>query len=46
MMLKKWNLIDCLIIHRYGKLDISDKIVLVACLSEHRKMTLSKLVNS
>ncbi len=34
--LKKWSLIDCLIIHRYGKLNVSDKIVLVACFSEHR----------
>ena len=32
----KWKLIDCLIIHRYGKLNVSDKIVLVACFSEHR----------
>ncbi len=34
--IKKWSLIDCLIIHRYGKLFVSDKIVLVACFSEHR----------
>jgi len=33
----KWKLIDCLIIHRYGKLTINSKIVLVACFSEHRK---------
>ncbi len=33
---KKWNLADCLIIHRYGKLKVSEKIVLVACFSEHR----------
>ena len=33
----KWKLIDCLIIHRYGRLIINSKIVLVACLSEHRK---------
>ena len=33
---KKWKLIDCLIIHRYGKLYVSDKIVLVVCFSEHR----------
>ena len=33
---KKWNLIDCLIIHRYGKLFVNDKIVLVVCYSEHR----------
>jgi molybdopterin synthase catalytic subunit len=33
----KWELIDCLIIHRYGKLTVNSKIVLVTCLSEHRK---------
>ena len=33
----KWKLIDCLIIHRYGKLTVNSKIVLVACFSEHRK---------
>ena len=33
----KWNLIDTLIIHRYGKLQVNDKIVLVACFSSHRK---------
>ena len=33
----KWKLIDCLIIHRYGKLTVNDKIVLVTCFSEHRK---------
>ena len=32
-----WNLIDCLIIHRYGKLNVNSKIVLVACFSKHRK---------
>ena len=35
--IKKWNLVDCLIIHRYGNLKVSEKIVLVACFSEHRK---------
>ena len=35
----KWKLIDCMIIHRYGKLMISDKIVLVACFSEHRNQS-------
>ena len=35
--LNKWNLTDCLIIHRYGKLFVGEKIVLVACFSEHRK---------
>ena len=33
----KWNLIDILIIHRYGKLQVNDKIVLVASFSSHRK---------
>ena len=33
----RWNLLDCLIIHRYGKLNINSKIVLVTCFSEHRK---------
>ena len=33
---KKCNLTDCIIIHRYGKLYVNDKIVLVACFSEHR----------
>ena len=33
----KWSLIDALIIHRYGKLQVNDKIVLVASFSAHRK---------
>ena len=33
----KWKLLDCLIIHRYGKLNVNSKIVLVSCFSEHRK---------
>ena len=33
----KWNLIDTLIIHRYGKLQVNDKIVLVVSFSSHRK---------
>ena len=33
----KWKLIDALVIHRYGKLDINEKIVLVATFSMHRK---------
>ena len=32
-----WKLIDCLIIHRFGLLNVNSKIVLVACFSEHRK---------
>ena len=35
--LKKWSLIDSLIIHRYGKLNVNEKIVLVSCFSQHRK---------
>ena len=35
--LKKWSLIDTLIIHRYGKLNVNEKIVLVSCFSLHRK---------
>ena len=31
----KWNLIDTLIIHRYGKLQVNDKIVLVSSFSSH-----------
>ena len=34
---KKWGLIDSLIIHRFGKLNINEKIVLVAAFSKHRK---------
>ncbi len=34
---KKWNLIDILIIHRFGKLCVNEKIVLVATFSMHRK---------
>ena len=35
--LKKWGLIDTLIIHRYGKLNVNEKIVLVSSFSQHRK---------
>ena len=35
--IKKWGLIDTLIIHRYGKLIVNEKIVLVCCFSHHRK---------
>jgi len=34
---KKWELIDSLIIHRYGNLLMNEKIVLVATFSMHRK---------
>tara|TARA_Y100001970_G_scaffold288248_1_gene415033 strand:- start:9536 stop:9952 length:417 start_codon:yes stop_codon:yes gene_type:complete len=37
----RWKLVDCLIIHRYGKLLVNSKIVLVACFSEHRKDSLN-----
>ena len=33
---KKWSLLDCLIIHRYGNLKVDEKIVLVASFSKHR----------
>ena len=33
----KWEIIDCLIIHRYGKLTTGEKIVMVVVISEHRK---------
>ena len=33
---KKWNLSDNLVIHRHGKLNIGEKIVLVATFSKHR----------
>ena len=34
---EKWNMIDTLIIHRFGKLNVEEKIVLVATFSMHRK---------
>ena len=34
---KKWDLIDFLVIHRFGELQLNDKIVLVATFSIHRK---------
>jgi|TARA_B110000116_G_C16683586_1_gene511852 molybdopterin synthase catalytic subunit len=34
---KKWSLIDFLVIHRFGELEVNEKIVLVATLSLHRK---------
>ena len=33
---KKWNLSDCIIIHRIGDLNISEKIVLVIAAAPHR----------
>ena len=37
---KKWQLIDTLIIHRFGELNINEKIVLVATFSMHRKQSI------
>ena len=34
---RRWDLIDTLVIHRFGNLLINDKIVLVASFSQHRK---------
>ena len=34
---EKWDIIDTLIIHRFGKLNVKEKIVLVAIFSMHRK---------
>ena len=34
---KNWNLSQCTIIHRYGKLKVADPIVLVITSSPHRK---------
>ena len=34
---KNWDLSQCTIIHRYGNLQVNDKIVLVASFSSHRK---------
>ena len=36
---KKWSLSDTLVIHRYGKLAVNEKIVLVATFSKHRKQS-------
>ena len=33
---KKYNILDILIIHRFGKLKVNEKIVLVAVFSKHR----------
>ena len=34
---EKWNLLDVLLLHRIGKIEIGDDIVLVATWSAHRK---------
>ena len=38
---KKWELIDTLVIHRFGKLNINEKIVLVATFSVNRKNSIA-----
>ncbi len=35
--LKKFDIIDVIIIHRYGKIDINENIVLIAVAASHRK---------
>jgi molybdopterin synthase catalytic subunit len=34
--LKRWALADVLIVHRYGRMELGEDIVLVICCSEHR----------
>lgn len=38
---KKWKLVDTLVIHRFGKLSINEKIVLVATFSINRQDSIS-----
>ena len=38
---KKWDLIDSLVIHRFGSLRVNDKIVLVATFAMHRKNSIN-----
>ena len=38
--LKKWDLSECLIIHRIGRLNLGEKIVLVITSSSHRSNTI------
>lgn len=38
---RKWKIIGYLIIHRYGKLNAGEKIVMVVTISEHRKDSFS-----
>jgi molybdopterin synthase catalytic subunit len=33
----KWNLSQCLIIHRFGKLNVNEQIVLIITQTQHRK---------
>ena len=37
---QKWNLLDVLIIHRIGKINPANPIVLIACWSAHRRAAL------
>ena len=39
--IKNWSLTDVLVIHRFGKLLINDKIVLVATFAKHRNESFS-----
>jgi len=34
---RRWDLQDCLIIHRYGRLAVKEQIVIVVCISAHRR---------
>jgi len=36
---KKWSLVDTLVIHRYGKLSVNEKIVFVATFAKHKKQS-------
>jgi molybdopterin synthase catalytic subunit len=38
---RRWPLIDCLIVHRYGRLEPGDRIVLVLTASAHREPALA-----
>ncbi len=35
--MRRWNLADALVIHRFGRLDVGDVIMMVATASPHRK---------
>ena len=37
----KWNLIDSLVIHRYGNLKISERIVLITTFAMHRENSIA-----
>lgn len=40
---RKWNIDDYLIIHRYGKINVSENIVLILIASQHRKDSIESL---